>query len=306
MVKLPAELCPSCGTNLRTGERPEKETSIWQRRGFKPLVVSVLVLIPLGAWLVSSGALENANLLERARVGLARCADPPRRIWEEASAAEEKQAAKRGYNSWRERVHSRPAGMSPSGPQTAEERSLPREERERRSDRRNYFAATLMSERPAQSLPSDVNWYGPFMGEWDTAWITGMGTPDEKIVQGEWNFTWINAGEALQDLVAIPYLWEAAKTPPLRATTLRTFNQQSGAWEGVRIQGGRIFPFSASHNKDGNIYESYRDGIYIVTWIFYNITPGGFQVTVNETADGGQSYRLSGELWSKRRGVSVD
>jgi hypothetical protein len=303
MVKLPAEHCPSCGTNLRTGERPEKETSVWQRRGFKPLVVTLLVVLPLGGWLVASGTLEEMRIIERARVGLSRCADPPPRLWEEGSMAEERQAARKGYGAWRDRHRSRPQGMPPNGPLGEAERRLPKEERARLADRRNYFASSLMSDRPAASLSSSDDWYGQFAGEWDAAWTSAAGTPDARMIQGEWNFSWINGGEALQDLLSLPYLWEAAKAGSIRATTVRTFNKQSGAWEGVRVQGGRVFPFSASRNRDGNIYESFNDGSLIVTWIYYNVTPEGFQVTVNETADGGRNYRLTAEIWAKRRTV---
>jgi hypothetical protein len=307
-VRLPAENCPACGTNLRTGEKPEKETSIWQRRGFKPLVVSVVVVIPVITWLLTSGVLDDLDLITRARVGLEHCADPPvREMWEAEDKAQEIQSAKKGYDTWKSRSRTRPGGQDPNGPETEEERSMTREQRAKRTDRRNYFAASLMFDRPSATLKEEDNWYGIFAGEWDAAWITGTGTPQERIVQGEWNFTWINGGEAVQDILAIPYLWESpGKDAPVRASTMRTFNRETGFWEGVHLQAGKIFPFAASKNQDGNIYESYQDGQLIVTWIFYNITQDGFQVTVNQTSDGGRTYSLAAEIWAKRRIVDLE
>ncbi|MDR1038324.1 MAG: zinc ribbon domain-containing protein [Deltaproteobacteria bacterium] len=306
-VRLPAENCPACGTNLRTGEKPEKETSVWQRRGFKPLVVSVAVVIPLISWLLGSGVLDDLDLITRARVGLQHCADPPARdMWEADDKAQEVQAARKGYDSWKSRSRTRPGGQSPSGPETEEERNMTREQRETRADRRNYFAASLMFDRPSADLKEANNWYGRFAGEWDAAWITGSGTPQERILQGEWNFTWINGGEAVQDILSVPYLWEPVKgVDPVRASSMRTFNSKADRWEGVHLQGGRIFPFTASRNSDGNIYESYQDGQLLVTWIFYNITQEGFQVTVNQTSDGGRTYALAAEIWAKRRIVEI-
>ncbi|MDR1040926.1 MAG: zinc ribbon domain-containing protein [Deltaproteobacteria bacterium] len=305
-VKLPAENCPACGTNLRTGERPEKETSVWQRRGFKPLVVTAAVLIPFGIWVFTSGVLDDLNWIERARVGLQHCADPPvREMWDLGDQQQEAQAARQGYQAWRERKRTRPEGQNPAGPETEEERNMTKEQRATRQDRKEYFASSLMFDRPAASLAPADNWYGAFTGEWDAAWISGTGTKDEKIAQGEWNFAWINAGEAMQDVLSVPYLWETKSDSPIRAATVRTFNRNSGAWEGVHVQNGRIFPFNASRNRDGNIYESYQDGPLTVTWIFYNITQEGFQVTVNQTADGGRTYALAAEIWAKRRIVDL-
>jgi hypothetical protein len=306
-VRLPAENCPSCGTNLRTGEKPEKETSVWQRRGFKPLVISAAVVVPLAAWVLASGVLDDLNFIEKARIGLQHCADPPTKdMWEAGDSLEEAQAAKQGYAQWKDRARTRPGGQDPNGPETEEERNMTREQRAEREDRRNYFAASLMYDRPSANLSAEDNWYGAFAGEWDAAWITGSGTSDEKIVQGEWNFTWINGGEAFQDILSVPYLWEAKKGPsPIRASTMRTFNKDSGGWEGVHLQGGRIFPFNASRNRDGNIFESYQDGQLLVTWVFYNITREGFQVSVNQTADGGRNYTMAAEIWAKRRIVDI-
>jgi hypothetical protein len=307
MVKLPAEACPSCGTNLRTGERPEKETSVWQRRGFKPLVLGIAVIVPFTAWAVTSGFFSDLNWMERIRVGLLACADPPRRMWEDPeAAAQEQESAKQGYQSWKERKRSRPQGQNPTGPESEEERKMNREQRAARDDRRNYFANTLISERASPRISDSDNWYAPFVGEWEAALVTGFGTDSQKIVQGEWNFSWINAGEAMQDILAVPYLWDSAKAKnPLRASTLRTYNEERGVWEGVHVQAGRIFPFNATRNPDGNIYESYLDGQSQVTWIYYNIADDGFQVTVNQTEDGGRTYRLSAELWAKRRGITA-
>jgi hypothetical protein len=302
-VRLPAETCPSCGTNLRTGEKPEKESSVWERRGFKALVVTAAVAIPLASFLAFSGVLDNVDIIGRARMGLQSCADPPLKMWEAGGDAEDRQAARNGYSAWRTRKKIRPQFQDPNGPETEEQRNMTPQMRATMADRRNYFALAMMAERNSIDIMPEDNWYGIFVGEWDVAWITGRGTEAEKIVQGEWIFSWINRGEAIEDVMAVPYRWESSKGDPIIATAVRAYDTSAGAWRGFRVQDGRAFHFSASRNQDRNIYETYQDGTLLVTWIFFNITQEGFQVTLNQTTDGGMTYSMTAEIWAKRREI---
>jgi hypothetical protein len=307
MVKLPAETCPNCSTNLRTGERPEEKTAIWARRGFKTIVVSTVILLPLLIWAISSDKL-SWQLIDKMRAGLASCAEPPLKMWDKYDPAAEQQAVRQGFASWRDSNKTRPMGQDPNGPNNPNA-SLSKEEMASRTDRLNYFASSLISISPSPKLKDKDNWYGPLVGEWDVAWVPEGNVDSENILQGEWNFSWINGGEALQDMLIIPYLWQTKTRDQtqIRATSIRSFNEQMGYWEGIHIQYGRMYPFQASRNRDGNIFESFQGepGVILV-WTFTNVQPNSFLVYVNQTTDNGQSYKLMAEIWAKRRGVSED
>jgi hypothetical protein len=301
MVKLPAETCPACKTNLRTGEKPEEEVSIWQRRGFKTLVVSACILAPLLTWAALTGKFSG-EFIERMRTGLQSCAEPPKKMWDTSDPAEDKRVVRAGYGPWRERQKTRPVGQDPNGPETEEWKNLSQNEKILRTDRRDYFAASIFSLSASPDLKTENNWYSLIVGEWDVAWIPGGDFNSPDVQNGEWNFTWINAGEAIQDVLSIPYLWEKRNKDSVRTTTIRTFNPNTGIWEGAHIQNGRILPFQATRNRDGNIFESYQTGPgVIVVWTFANIDTESFQVYINQTNNGGQSYQLLAEIWAKKR-----
>jgi hypothetical protein len=301
MVRLPAETCPSCKTNLRTGEKPEEEVSIWKRRGFKTLVITACILAPLLTWAGLTGQFSG-DLIGKMRAGLQTCAEPPKKMWETSDPAEDKKVVRAGYGPWREKQKSRPVGQDPNGPESEEWKSLSPNEKVLRTDRRDYFSAALFSLSPSPELDANDNWYGPVIGEWDVAWVPGGDFNNPAVQNGEWNFTWINSGEAVQDILSVPYLWEKRNKDAIRATTVRTFNPATDNWEGAHFQTGKVLPFQAVRNRDGNIFESYQSEPGVITvWTFANIDANSFQVYINQTNNGGQSYQLVAEIWAKRR-----
>ncbi|MDR2339990.1 MAG: zinc ribbon domain-containing protein [Deltaproteobacteria bacterium] len=305
-VRLPATTCPFCKADLRTGERPEEKVSVWQRRGLKTIVVILLLLLPVGAYVIanydsidwgSEGGLKDRLLLR-----LHSCADPQPKMWEEDDQEAQKKAVKAGYSSWKDNKRQRAMGQGQYDPDAE---GMSEEELEARTDRRGYFATTLLADGPSKSLDPGDNWYGDLAGEWDVAYITGFGTPEENIVNGEWNFVWINGGDAMEDVLNVPYLWDMSKAEaPIRMTTIRTYNGTEKLWEGARVMPGRIAPFRAVRNQDGSIIENFVSprGSHEF-WVYANITKDSFQVYISETKDNGQSYDTIAEIWAKGRAI---
>jgi hypothetical protein len=303
MVKLPATTCPLCQADLRTGERPEEKVPVYRRRGFKSMLVLVLVVLPTAIWFFTSETDEDSltsRMMERLMLGLSTCADPAPKMWEEEDPEKDKQEVKEGYANWKGSKKSRARGQGNYDDETLDE-----EQRATRTDRRNYFASTLMSEAPSQTLSPSNNWYQIFPGEWDIAWITNLGTPEENILTGEWNFSWVNGGEALEDVLNVPYLWDMQDSRAnIRITTLRTFNAAEGYWEGARILPGKITQFRAGRNQDGSIFETFINAQgFVEYWVYANLQKESFQVYISETRDNGQTYNPIAEIWSKVRTI---
>jgi hypothetical protein len=303
MVKLPATVCPFCKADMRTGERPEEKTPIWKRRGFKTLTVICVILLPVSVWIYQNDdiGLDNiGQLADKIMIGLHSCAEPREKMWESDDKLEDQASVKQGYASWKNQKKSRPRGQG----QYADE-NLNKEQREVRTDKRAYFADTLMTEAPSKNINPGNNWYRSLPGEWDVAWITRQGAA-ENITTGEWIFSWVNSGEALEDVLNIPYLWEKQDAKNIvRVTTLRTYNGKDGVWEGARVFPGRILPFRAGRNQDGSIYETFLNAQGNQEyWVFTNMTSDAFQVYVSESPDNGQTYRYLAEIWAKIRTIS--
>jgi hypothetical protein len=161
-----------------------------------------------------------------------------------------------------------------------------------------------MSYSPSPSLKPQDNWYVLLPGEWDVAYVTGLGSRDERIVAGEWNFAWVNDGQALQDVLTVPYRWQKAPADfaPIQSTSARVFNPKLGHWDGFHIDDGHLIFFRASKNTQGRIMEHYQtEGGPLVVTVFSDFKPGSFKATISQSTNNGGNYTLVGEIWAKKR-----
>jgi hypothetical protein len=304
MVRLPATECPECRANLRTGEKPEEYVPIWKRGKGKLVMILTILLLPSITWsVISSQTEEGLAAYLRDRLGLKSCADP-RDMWEDFDQDEFERGVKNGYGNWNTPGLTRNVGQGSRGPETPEEAARPVEEKIVMQDTQSYFASTLMSYAPSQSLKPQDNWFILMPGEWDVAYITGQGTRDELILAGEWTFTWINDGQALQDVLSVPYRWQKppADFQPIQSTSVRVFNPKLGLWEGFLIRDGHMFFFRASKNAEGKIVEHYQaEGGPLVVTVFSDFKPGSFKAAISQSTNNGASYSPVAEIWAKKR-----
>ncbi|MDR1050027.1 MAG: hypothetical protein LBP95_02910 [Deltaproteobacteria bacterium] len=304
MVKLPATECPQCRTNLRTGEKPEEYVPIWKRRKGKLLFLIFLLMLPSVAFsLISAYSEEGFLVFLRQKLGLDSCAEP-RDMWEEFSQEEFEQSVKGGYDNWKQSLVNRLAGQSPRGPESEEEAARDPKEKFLEADRQIYFAASLSSRFPSEKLQAQNNWYGRTTGEWDVAYIHLPGSRNEELVAGEWLVYWINDGQAIQDVLSVPYRWQK---PPegfetVQATTVKAFNHAKNYWEGFHVQDDRLHYFRSSRNSSGQIIEQYQvEGGPLVATVFSEMSQTSFRAAVSHSSDNGASYTLIAEIWAKKR-----
>jgi hypothetical protein len=307
MVKLPADTCPACHANMRTGHRPaelEEKTSFWHRRWGRAAFVLALIIGPLLIYSLGYGNLGDLLKGGLAQFGLANCAEPRNR-WDDFSQEDFEKNVRSGYASWRNQKPTRRIGESPTGPESSLLASRTPEQKLQRQDTLSYFATSLMSDGPSRLLKAENNWYLPFNGEWDVAYSLGK-DDQERIMAGEWVFSWINNGEALEDVLSIPFRW--LKPPlgqsPIYSTTIRHFNTFRQSWEGFHIQNGQMFYFGAQRNQN-KIIESYQvENGPIVAWIFEEIERESFKVIITQSDNNGSSYQQMGQIWAKRRALA--
>jgi hypothetical protein len=243
----------------------------------------------------------------RSKFGLSTLADP-KPMWEEFDQDNFENNVRAGYINWKGNKSKRPLGQNPNGPESEAEKSLPEQAKAVARDNRSYFSNSLMASAPSKELKVNDNWYGQLTGEWDVAWTEGQGTADQKIIPGEWNISWINDGEAMQDLLNVPYRWQTKNynREPIRRTSLRVFNKSRSAWEGFHAQAGQLLFFQTSKNPKGQLVESFRlDESTFEAWVFDEILSDSFKVTISQSTNQGQSYHQIGEIWAKRRGLDI-
>ena len=82
----------------------------------------------------------------------------------------------------------------------------------------NDFETALVSPGKNSLIPEKDNWFGPLVGTWDIEWVDGHGTEHERHVKGEWIFSWVLEGMAVQDvficLPGRPGISKPGRTPP--------------------------------------------------------------------------------------------
>lgn len=92
-----------------------------------------------------------------------------------------------------------------------------------------YAAMQEMNESPKNMISSEV-----LIGEWDIVWNDHLEDAEPRIVKGEWIFSRVLDGTAVQDLFIVPSRAERIRNKQPDAeygTTLRTFNPKTMAWD---------------------------------------------------------------------------
>lgn len=165
----------------------------------------------------------------------------------------------------------------------------------------NEFIKALVCTQKSNSIPDEQNIFGTLIGEWEFEWIDNHGTEKERHVKGEWIFSWILDGTAIQDVFICPSREERShnKQPDAAyATTLRIYNPEKQTWD--------VF---YGCTGDNTRLEARKEGDKIVLteitsqqmkWIFSDITEKSFHWQNNILQEDHQ-WKTIGELFAKRK-----
>ena len=98
----------------------------------------------------------------------------------------------------------------------------------------NQFIETLTSKDKCLELPEEYDYFGKLIGSWK------LNYTDRNIscsVKGEWHFSWVLEGMAVQDVIVLPGFEYG--------TTLRVYNPGTHAWDVSYCYTGKIMRFEA-------------------------------------------------------------
>lgn len=163
------------------------------------------------------------------------------------------------------------------------------------------FAKALISESKSNSIPNEYNFFGTFIGEWDFDWTDYHGTEKERHLKGEWIFSWVLEGTAIQDVFICPSRQERIHCNQQDAeygTTIRIYNPKSHAWDIFYGCAGEVANLEA--RKDGEKIVLTEKSSKDMKWIFSDITENSFHWQNIGTEDG-VTWKVHGELFASRR-----
>ncbi len=172
----------------------------------------------------------------------------------------------------------------------------------------NLFSKLLVSPKPCEK--SDVSLYGQFVGEWDFDWSAPLADGTKKHHKGEWIFSYILEGTAVQDIFICPSLATRESDNDEAAeygTTLRfPLFDGSNKWQIVYgCDRGKKIDRLIAEEIDGNIiqtgtnYDANDSTIW--QWNFKNITENSFHWESIWSEDNGKTWNICCELDAVRR-----
>ena len=68
----------------------------------------------------------------------------------------------------------------------------------------NEFVKALCSDKRNQRIPENYDYFGNLIGEWDIEWNDHLESDKPRLVKGEWIFSRVLDGTAIQDLFIVP------------------------------------------------------------------------------------------------------
>lgn len=138
------------------------------------------------------------------------------------------------------------------------------------------FEEALVSKCKNDKIPEEYNYFGRVIGEWDLDWNDRLDSPTPRRVKGEWLFSWVLDGMAVQDVFIVPSRTERLtdiQPDAAYGTTVRLFNPETMVWEvfyGCPEECARL----QAHKEGDKIVLTESTGL--MKWIFSDITDNSF------------------------------
>lgn len=150
---------------------------------------------------------------------------------------------------------------------------------------RDFFEA-LKSERKNTALPEEFNYFGKLIGSWQIKYVE---SDNSLLIKGEWHFSWVLEGMAIQDVIILPdYEY---------GTSLRIFNPATHAWDIAYGYTGKIIRLEA--RKQNEMIVLTYTGDENRKWVFTSIDDEKFHwqnVTVTDTGE----WHINAEIYAER------
>nr|WP_207723520.1 hypothetical protein [Lawsonibacter faecis] len=139
-----------------------------------------------------------------------------------------------------------------------------------------------------QALPEEYDYFGKLIGSWNIDYVDSR---DSRVLKGEWHFSRVLEGMAVQDVIVLPGFEYG--------TTLRVYNPGTHTWDIAYCYTGRIMRFEARKQGDIIVLTGVEDERR--KWVFAKIEDDYFHwQDVTVTDDGEWEVRF--DLHARRMG----
>lgn len=150
------------------------------------------------------------------------------------------------------------------------------------------FLKTLTSENKNLELPEEFNYFGKLIGSWE---IDYTDNSNSRVMKGEWHFSWVLDGMAIQDVIILPgYEF---------GTTLRIYNPVTCAWDIAYGYTGRIMRLEARKQDDKIVLTNIDDERR--KWVFAQIGDEHFHWQDAKVKENGE-WQINFDLYARRIG----
>lgn len=165
----------------------------------------------------------------------------------------------------------------------------------------NNFINAFIANSKNDLIPSEYDFYGKLIGNWDILWVENEGTANERKVKGEWLFSWILDGTAVQDLFIVPSRSERKINPQPDGeygATIRIYNPNTHHWDIYYGCTGSSFRLEGKKENESIVQTEISEGK--MKWIISDITEDSFKWKKLICDDNGV-WNLEGLVYAKRQ-----
>jgi hypothetical protein len=165
----------------------------------------------------------------------------------------------------------------------------------------------LAAEGPFHECADKLMLFGRLVGGWNIEDrhfdLEGQITKEQ---QGEWHFSWVLEGRAIQDVILTPPREERHKTgAPAQeyGTTVRFYDPRIAAWRVTFIAPvfGGVVNLIARPVGEEIVLEGRAPDNKLYRWVFSDITDDSFRWRGYESADEGRTWLMGEEIQGRRR-----
>jgi hypothetical protein len=171
------------------------------------------------------------------------------------------------------------------------------------------IAAALIASGPAPGLGAGLTMFGRFVGTWDLSVTFHHSGGRSERLAGEWTWSWVLDGCAIQDVWRVPprsrSAGEEPEVDPPRGfgTTVRLYDPDLDAWHVTWFGAVSHRPVAfLAREVDGEIVMEAQDpGPERTRWIFSEIEPDSFRWRNASSVDDGETWVVNQEMEVRRR-----
>lgn len=164
----------------------------------------------------------------------------------------------------------------------------------------NLFADSLIANKKNPIIPDELNYFGSLVGQWDFEWRDNVGTEKESINKGEWTFSWVLEGKAIQDTFIVPSRKIDTDQEREYGTTIRIFNPIKQCWDVFYGCTGEASLLEARKEGDKIVLTSVANNEYKMKWIFSDITENSFNWRHIRSFDEGKTWQVKAKATAKK------